>query len=47
MVSNWPLVGLAVNGNGGRITAHDGGRDGMPATARIVIPANAVLVFTR
>ena len=37
----------APTGNGGRIEASPEGRDGMSASARIVIPANAVLVFAR
>jgi 1,4-alpha-glucan branching enzyme len=34
-------------GNGGSIWADGGPRDGLPASARIAIPANSLLVFTR
>lgn len=37
----------AANGNGGGINAYEAPRDGQPATARIVIPSNSVLVFAR
>lgn len=37
----------APNGNGGRINAEGAPRDGLPATARIAIPSNSVLVFAR
>jgi 1,4-alpha-glucan branching enzyme len=35
------------NGNGGGIDAWWAGRDNMPATARLTIPSNSVLVFAR
>jgi 1,4-alpha-glucan branching enzyme len=35
------------NGNGGSIAASDKLRDGFPATMRLLIPANSVLVFAR
>jgi 1,4-alpha-glucan branching enzyme len=35
-----------VAGNGGGVTAYEGGRHGLPAHAEIVIPANSVLVFS-
>jgi 1,4-alpha-glucan branching enzyme len=34
-------------GNAGGISAWNSGRDGLPATARLTIPANSILVFTR
>ena len=41
---NW--VNPMVAGNGGGVTAYEGGRHGLPAHAEIVIPANSVLVFS-
>ncbi|QRM36051.1 alpha amylase C-terminal domain-containing protein [Microvirga sp. VF16] len=41
---NW--VNPNVAGNGGRVRAFESGYHGMPASAKVVIPANAVLVFT-
>jgi 1,4-alpha-glucan branching enzyme len=35
------------NGNGGGIGAYDNPRDGQPATARLLIPSNSILVFAR
>jgi 1,4-alpha-glucan branching enzyme len=37
----------SANGNGGGISAYEAPRDGQPATARILIPSNSVLVFAR
>ena len=34
-------------GNGGSIDAWGAGRDGMPATARLTIPSNSLLIFAR
>ena len=34
-------------GNGGGIDAWWAGRDGMPATARLTIPSNSLLIFAR
>lgn len=42
---NW--VNPQAAGNGGQIAADGGPRDGMPASATIVIPANAMVVFAR
>jgi len=41
---NW--VNPIAAGNGGSIVAQDGGMHGMPARADIVIPANAILIFS-
>jgi 1,4-alpha-glucan branching enzyme len=41
---NW--VNPITAGNGGSITAYDGGMHGLPAHADIVIPANGLLVFS-
>jgi 1,4-alpha-glucan branching enzyme len=41
---NW--VNPMVAGNGGGVTAYEGGQHGLPAHAEIVIPANSVLVFS-
>ena len=41
------FVNPAVAGNGGQVTADGPALHGMPASAAIVIPANAVLVFAR
>ena len=35
------------SGNGGGMAAYEAPRDGQPATARILIPSNSVLVFAR
>jgi len=40
------FVNPAVAGNGGRVSADGPPRHGLPTSARLVIPANAVLVFT-
>ena len=40
-------VNPAVAGNAGQIWAGDGPRDGMPASAPVVIPANGFCVFAR
>jgi 1,4-alpha-glucan branching enzyme len=40
-------VNPAVAGNAGGIEAHGAARHGMPHSARITIPANSILVFTR
>src|SRR4029077_796425 len=40
---NW--VNPLVAGNGGRIVAESGAMHGLPTSAEITIPANAVLVF--
>jgi 1,4-alpha-glucan branching enzyme len=42
---NW--VNPIVAGNGGHVFAEDGAMHGMPTSAEITIPANAVLVFAR
>jgi 1,4-alpha-glucan branching enzyme len=42
---NW--VNPRVAGNGGKIYANGGPMNGMPASAAIVIPANAIVVFAR
>ncbi|MEN6439207.1 MAG: alpha-amylase family glycosyl hydrolase [Syntrophobacter sp.] len=42
---NW--VNPAVAGNGGGIYATGGGMHGLPYSARITIPANSILIFTR
>jgi 1,4-alpha-glucan branching enzyme len=42
---NW--VNPIVAGNGGRVFAEGGAMHGMPTSAEITIPANAVLVFAR
>jgi 1,4-alpha-glucan branching enzyme len=42
---NWVNPQLA--GNGGQIYANGAPRDGLPASASIVIPANAIVVFAR
>jgi 1,4-alpha-glucan branching enzyme len=42
---NW--VNPSVAGNGGRVFAEGGAMHGMPTSAEITIPANAVLVFAR
>ena len=41
------FVNPGVQGNGGRVVAHAGGRDGLPASAGITLPANSLLVFAR
>jgi 1,4-alpha-glucan branching enzyme len=42
---NW--VNPNVAGNGGGVVASGGGMHGLPASARITIPANSILVFAR
>lgn len=42
---NW--VNPAVAGNGGRVSATGPSMHGLPASARIIIPANSILVFAR
>ena len=41
------FVNPQLQGNGGRIVAGGAGRDGLPASAGVTIPANSLLVFAR
>jgi hypothetical protein len=42
-----PAIGAVVAGNGGGVVADGPAKDGLPSSAAITIPANAVLFFAQ
>jgi 1,4-alpha-glucan branching enzyme len=40
-------VNPSTQGNGGGVWAHGHAMDGLPASARLTLPANSILVFAR